>query len=182
MVDSKHNKIIELRSENGEEASIIRIFGSGKAGNSDGAASEATFNRPQGMTIHNGYAFVADTENHTIRRIDLETGNVKTIAGNGKQSYARKYKGNPLEVALNSPWDLVILDESLYIAMAGNHQIWRFDLRDQSIENFAGSGIEDLVDGSLGRSAFAQPSGIATDGKRLYVADSEVSAIRQIHP
>jgi DNA-binding beta-propeller fold protein YncE len=64
--------------------------------------------------------------------------------------------------------------------MAGHHQIWTLDLERQRVAPYAGDGREDLVDGPLGESSFAQPSGLGTDGKTLYVADSEISAIRAL--
>ncbi len=64
--------------------------------------------------------------------------------------------------------------------MAGPHQIWVMDLRENSVRPYAGSGREGRVDGALMRSALAQPSGLTTDGERLFVADSETSSIRSV--
>ena len=64
--------------------------------------------------------------------------------------------------------------------MAGSHQIWELDLENNMIKNYAGRGAESCFDGELFESAFAQPSGITTDGQKLYIADSEVSSIRSI--
>src|SRR5262249_3614425 len=87
-------------------------------------------------------------------------------------------KGCPL----CSPWDLARLknDKSLYIAMAGPHQIWKLDLEQEIVSVFAGSGQENIVDGPAPSANFAQPSGLATDGDNLFVADSEVSGVRVI--
>ena len=68
----------------------------------------------------------------------------------------------------------------LYIAMAGANQVWRMDLSTHTLEPYAGSGLEGLVDGPLRKAAFADPSGIVTDGEALYIADSGASAIRRI--
>src|SRR5205807_2992903 len=68
----------------------------------------------------------------------------------------------------------------LFIAMAGHHQIWALDLAAGRLLPYAGNGREELNDGPLGESSFAQPSGLATDGTHLYVADSEISAIRSV--
>jgi hypothetical protein len=81
-------------------------------------------------------------------------------------------------VALNSPWDLVFHNGMLYVAMAGPHQLWQMNPKTGGITPYAGSGREALVDGPLADAALAQPSGLTTDGKKLYFADSEVSAIR----
>jgi DNA-binding beta-propeller fold protein YncE len=110
---------------------------------------------------------------------------VKTIAGNGQQEHnpdsRRLDKPVPArEIGLNSPWDLVLDGDTLYIAMAGHHQIWGLDLKKKEIVPYAGSGRENIRDGPLSFANFAQPSGLASDGKNLYVADSEISALRKV--
>jgi len=177
--DSNHNRIV-ISSLDGK---LIDTAGSGQIGQDDGAFDKATFNHPQGMALDGDTLYVADTENHLIRRLDLKAHTVATIAGTGEQ--ARKIlreSGLPRQTALNSPWDLQLLNHKLYIAMAGPHQVWVFDLAKNIIGLYAGSpfGQEARVDGKLQESAFAQPSGITTDGKHLYTADSEISSVRSI--
>lgn len=172
--DSGHNRILVL-SQKGD---LLSIIGSGTAGASDGDFSHASFNHPQGLVFRNGSLFVADTENHLIRRIQLESNKVSTIAGTGKQAAFRAGGGPALATALSSPWDLVFIGDRLFIAMAGNHQIWTLSSDGSKVEPFAGSGREDIIDGPLSSAALAQPSGITTDGVKLYFADSEVSAVR----
>lgn len=175
--DSNHNRIVVTDLEGVFQASI----GSGEPGFADGTLGEARFLHPQGLALVGGELFVADTENHAIRRVDLRERRVTTVAGTGEQShlYARG-SGKGREVALSSPWDLCVVGGSLYIAMAGFHQIWRYDLAGDWVEPYAGTGREARIDGPRDRAAFAQPSGITTDGERLYIADSEVSSIRAI--
>ena len=62
--------------------------------------------------------------------------------------------------------------------MAGQHQLWQYDPATRQVQVFAGSGREELVDGPLLNGGLNQPSGLATDGELLYIADSEASAIR----
>ena len=81
---------------------------------------------------------------------------------------------------LNSPWDIHLAGRTLFIAMAGHHQIWAMDVDQKQLRSFAGDGREDSKDGPPYAARFAQPSGLADDGKFLYVADSEVSAIRKL--
>jgi hypothetical protein len=64
--------------------------------------------------------------------------------------------------------------------MAGSHQIWEMNLEKGTIQTFAGSGAEGCFDSTLNDSAFAQPSGITTNGEELFIADSEVSSIRGV--
>jgi DNA-binding beta-propeller fold protein YncE len=177
VTDSNHNRIVVFRPD-GE---ITALIGSGAIGTRDGPFEEAEFFRPQGIVYDapRDVLYVADTENHLIRKVGLQARTVETVLGKGYQGgYASKGKGTDL--ALNSPWDLTILGDHLYIAMAGPHQLWRMHLETREAERFAGSGREDIVDGPRERAALAQPSGIDTDGARLFFADSEVSAIRVV--
>jgi len=129
----------------------------------------------------NQILYVADTENHVIRRVNLQEQIVETIAGSGEQSRnICPHSGIGLETALNSPWDLVKVGNKLYIAMAGSHQIWEMDLDTNIVKTYAGIGAEACIDGAVTESAFAQPSGITSNGKELYIADSEVSSIRSV--
>jgi len=115
-----------------------------------------------------------------IRALDLKERRVTTIAGTGEQGQDRNTGGQALKVGLNSPWDLLVRGDRLYIAMAGHHEIWVLDLVSGGLVPFAGEGSENIRDGTLDQARFAQPSGLATDGRTLYVADSEVSAIRAL--
>lgn len=83
---------------------------------------------------------------------------------------------------LNSPWDLAVVADKCYIAMAGSHQIWTLELELLTVGPYAGTGYEGRVDGSRKNAAFAQPSGISADvaNNTLYVADSETSSVRRI--
>jgi thiol-disulfide isomerase/thioredoxin len=176
IADSNHNRIVVTKLD----GALVDTIGTGARGSQDGAFDRASFYRPQGMALDGDSLYVADTENHLIRRVDLKRRTVETIAGTGRQSSAYYEKGAARAVALNSPWDLQLVGRSLYIAMAGPHQIWKLDLDQARIDTFAGSGQEARVDGALTEAGFAQPSGLATDGKTLYVADSEANIIRAI--
>jgi len=177
--DSTHHRLVET----GLTGKVRQVIGTGKEGNADGDFSQAQFNRPQGVTLVGDLLYVADTENHTIRRVNLDTQQVETIAGTGEQygMVRTPLEGPARSVALNSPWDIVCNGEELYIAMAGSHRIFVLHLASGIIEPFAGAGPEALRDGSYDDALFAQPNGLALDDSRaLYVADSETSAVRAI--
>jgi len=202
IADSNHNRIV-VTTLTGQ---LRHVIGSGAIGTRDGDYATAEFNKPQGMYLDGRTLYVADTENHLLRKIDLETQQVVTIAGTGTQgrgwpgldmsnrgplgrpALPERWVGPPMETALNSPWALWVHEETLYIAMAGPHQIWFMPLDESEIGIYAGNGREDIVDGPLvpkepyeaGYSSFAQPSGLASDGDWLYVADSEGSSIRRV--
>ncbi len=176
IADSTHHRMV-ITELDGKK---IAIAGTGEPGKDDGAFDKATFNDPQGMALRGDTLYVADRKNHLIRALDLKANTVKTIAGVGEQGQDRRRGGPALQVGLNSPWDLWLEGNRLFIAMAGHHQIWTLDVEKQVLAPYAGNGREDILDGPLGSSNFAQPSGLAADKNWLYVADSEVSAIRAV--
>ncbi len=178
IADSNHHRIVVLSLKNN---SVQMVIGSGQPGLQDGDFAAARFRNPQGMAFDpaNETLYIADTDNHAIRKADLRTRRVETLAGTGEQSrFYPPQAGAGKQTALSSPWDVVLHGEMLYIAMAGCHQLWRLNLRTGQVEPHAGTGREALIDAPLSMAALAQPSGITTDGTRLYFADSEVSSIR----
>jgi DNA-binding beta-propeller fold protein YncE len=136
----------------------------------------AVFDYPQGLCFHQGVLYVADAGNHSIRAIDLDSGNVTTVAGNGRQLRTRAELEQ--RSALSSPWDIAIHDTTMFIAMAGIHQVWSMDLSSRSLSIHAGAGGEDIRDGRNAEALLAQPMGIATGADAVYYADAESSAIR----
>lgn len=172
--DSNNDRVIIADQSGG----ILDVIGSGSRGSKDGTFENAEFNNPQGTHYSGGLLYIADTDNHMVRVADLQARTVKTIFGTGEQALYSNYNARWTDIALNSPWDLLVHDKTLFIAMAGPHQIWAGDLEAGSMRLHAGSRREARVDGPLLEAALAQPSGITTDGKRLYFADSETSSIR----
>jgi thiol-disulfide isomerase/thioredoxin/sugar lactone lactonase YvrE len=174
--DSNHNRIV-VSTLDGQ---LVDVIGDGGIGRQDGDYKTATFDHPQGMTLVGDTLYVADTENHLLRAVDLKRQQVTTLAGTGEQAKLRARGGALTKTALNSPWALTHLDGVLYVAMAGPHQLWSHKLGTNRIEVFAGSGREDILDGSREEASLAQPSGITTDGRLLYWVDSEGSAVRAV--
>ena len=153
----------------------------GEPGSSDGAARDARFNEPAGITSDGENLFVADNANDTIRRIDLATGLVSTIAGSPGQTGSNdgicdlaRFKG-PTGVAADGAGNLFVAD-------TGNHTIRKIVLATEAVSTFAGAPGETGTAGGIGAQArFNQPSGLATDGAGgLYVADVANQLIRFI--
>ncbi|MFY1674236.1 NHL domain-containing thioredoxin family protein [Plantactinospora sp. WMMB334] len=185
--DSARHSLVELAPD-GE--TVLRRIGAGQRGRTDGPAGVARFTEPQGicrLPAHTaeiaGYdVVVADTVNHLLRGVRLETGEVTTVAGTGRQwrSTVDDHAHDALAVDLSSPWDLAWYDDRVIVAMAGIHQLWWFDPVKRTVGVFAGTTVEALRDGPLPDVWLAQPSGlsVSADGRRLWVADSETSALR----
>ena len=182
IADTGHNRIIQTNLDGAEPVTI----GSGEEGFDDGESDKATFNRPQGMCLEGETLYVADTENHAIRAIDLKDHTVTTIAGIGSQARGipRPGASGPAKTTpLCSPWDVIQLagDKAIYIAMAGTHQIWKLDRRLGNGQCVCRIRSENIRMARLATANFAQPSGLATDGENLFVADSEVSGSARDH-
>jgi thiol-disulfide isomerase/thioredoxin/sugar lactone lactonase YvrE len=176
IADSTHHRIV-ITDLDGKK---IAIAGTGEPGRKDGTFASATFNDPQGMALKGETLYVADRKNHLIRALDLKAKKVTTVAGTGEQGRDHGGYGDALKLGLNSPWDLLLDGDRLYIAMAGHHQIWAMNTKRGRIAAWAGDGDENIEDDTLDNAKFAQPSGLTTDGKTLFVADSETSAVRSV--
>ncbi|MGW1689889.1 NHL domain-containing thioredoxin family protein [Streptomyces sp. NPDC002399] len=179
--DTTRHRLVEIESD-GE--TVRRHVGTGDRGFADGGPDEARFSEPQGLAVlPDGRIAVADTVNHAVRALDLTTGITTTLVGTGRQWWQGSPTVGPArEVDLSSPWDVAWFADRLWIAMAGVHQLWTYDPGTGTVRVAAGTTNEGLVDGPADEAWFAQPSGLAVsaDGERLWVADSETSALRYV--
>ncbi|MCG0284740.1 NHL domain-containing thioredoxin family protein [Streptomyces sp. PSAA01] len=177
--DTTRHQLVELAAD-GE--SVVRRIGAGERGLDDGTGERARFSEPQGLALlPDGTVAVADTVNHALRRFDPATGEVTTLAGTGRQWWqGSPTEGPAREVDLSSPWDVAWFAGRLWIAMAGVHQLWTYDPEDRTVRAAAGTTNEGLVDGPAEEAWFAQPSGLAATEDRLWIADSETSAVRYV--
>lgn len=190
IADSNHHRVLVATQDgdvseiigNGESPLALESFESPPGVlnpiGSDWAFDAPIFDNPQGMALNGDVLYVADAGTHTIHRIDLASRTASIIAGTGEQSLIRHAGGEAMEFPLNSPYDIEYAEDTLYIAMAGAHQLWQMDVSAGVIEPFAGTGAENIVDGKRLEALLAQPYGLALDGNNLFFADSETSAIR----
>jgi thiol-disulfide isomerase/thioredoxin len=161
IADSSHNRVVVSTLD----GRVLQTIGSGAPG----------------LALGGNSLYIADTDNHAIRRADLAAGTVTTIAGNGRQAPEFSTGGVGTSTAISSPWDVALSGGTLFIAMSGTHQIWSMDLASSRVQPFAGSGFEGLRDGPLAEASLAQTSGLALDGAgRLYFADPESSSVRYL--
>lgn len=174
IADTGHHRVLIGRlTEDRLGARVEITAGTGEAGLDDGLPGR--LRSPQGLAFSDSALYVADTENHAVRSIDLHSGELKTIAGTGRQmrTMADRKAG-----AMSSPWDLALSGDKLYVAMAGTHQIWSVHTRTGNLRVHSGAGGEDIRDSDQLSALLAQPMGIVALGDRLYFADAESSAIR----
>jgi thiol-disulfide isomerase/thioredoxin len=176
--DAGHHSLVELEPD---ARTVVRRIGEGSRGLVDGTSPR--FDEPNGLCLlptdvaaSVGYdVVVADTVNHALRGVRLTDGDVRTVAGNGKQHLA-----GDGTTTLSSPWDVAWWQDRVWVAMAGIHQLWTFDPCTGVVEAVAGTTNEGLLDGPLDTAWLAQTSGLAADGERLWLADSETSSVRYV--
>ncbi|HEU0239783.1 MAG TPA: NHL domain-containing thioredoxin family protein [Micromonosporaceae bacterium] len=185
---SAQHSLVELEPD-GE--TVRRRIGEGRRGREDGGPDRARFNEPQGLCCLPehvaeiaGYDIVvADTVNHLLRGVRLADGSVRTVAGSGQpwRTDPGPDAHDAFVVDLSSPWDVAWYDDKVIVAMAGIHQLWWFDPVKRTAGVYAGTTVEALRDGPLAEVWMAQPSGLSVAGDRLWIADSESSAVRWVH-
>ena len=188
VADAGHHQLAELAAG---DLTVVRRIGDGERGLVDGPAAAARFNEPNGLCVlpaevaaRVGYdVVVADTVNHALRGLSVGTGEVRTLAGDGRQwmQGEQQVQGAPADRgSLSSPWDVAWWHDRVWVAMAGIHQLWTFDPDSGVAEAAAGTTNEGLLDGPAAQAWFAQTSGFAVDGDRLWLADSETSSLRYV--
>ena len=203
IADSNHHRLVVMGLA-AQDGAVHHLAGGREPGRRDGPPEEARFNWPQGIAVdpRTGVVYIADTQNHCLRRMSPDGGRITSIAGTGRPARSFGSGGKAAETDLSSPWDLALLPDRqagppvaagshedrhddrgiLFVAMAGRHQIWALDLAAGTIGTYAGTGREALVDGPRDQACFAQPSGLSLDQahRRLFVADHKTSAVRAI--
>ncbi|KAI3423812.1 hypothetical protein D9Q98_009648 [Chlorella vulgaris] len=183
VADSTNNRIVVTDAK----GRFLEAIGCGAPGLVDGGYEEAALYRPQGVaySLKRNVLYVADTENHALREVDLTNKTVKTLAGNGVKGGDYSGGASGSSQLLNSPWDVVLdsTERYVYVALAGQHQVWRYDTATGVAANFSGNGYErNQNSGGALTTSWAQPSGLslAPDGQSLFVADSESSTVRRL--
>ena len=177
VADTGHHRILECN----HDGRVLRQFGLGSADLINGGTGEAAFNRPQGLALVREILYVADTGNHALRSINLISGQVDTLCGNGRAGDPRAgVLAQPWDSPLNYPAAVAVADNQVHIAMAGDNHIWSYDLGTRELRWRAGAGAVEVRDGSGHLAAFAQPCSLVAVQQTLYVCDALGSAIRSV--
>ncbi|NWN88274.1 MAG: redoxin domain-containing protein [Micrococcaceae bacterium] len=226
VADTGHHRLVEVADDLETVIQTIGGNGSGNAisaetgqaepdsisvrGYADGGREIALFNEPHGLALlpadvaaQAGYdVLIADAVNHRLRAVNLKTGDVSTVAGNGIQRLIDServqdetgqsdvvdlgpFAAGALETSLSTPWDVQYSEAEgvAIIAMAGTHQLFSYDPVTKDLAVYAGTALEGLVDGPADEAWFAQSSGLSVDAEgTLWVDDAETSAVRYVVP
>lgn len=175
--DTAHHRILECS----HDGRVLRQFGSGTPGTWDGQLAACGLHSPQGLAIDRHLLYVADSGNHCVRRVRLDTGDVETVLGAGRPAYTNvEAQGGGARAAINAPHAVLVEGDVLYVAATGQHQILRAELRHQQVATIAGDGRSEVRDGIGGQSSLAQPMALATMSGQLLIADAGGNAIRRL--
>jgi hypothetical protein len=165
------------------DGNVMFCIGNGEEGFKDGPLDQATFNGPRGMAMDadNFILYVADTDNHAVRKVDLMNDEVTTIMGSGKPPRRMPKKIVGINSVINAPTDLLLAGNDLYISMQGSNQIWKMDLRTGVAESIAGTENFGFSNGKALSSDLAAPSGLSADPSgAIFFTDAQASSLRYV--
>jgi sugar lactone lactonase YvrE len=175
VADRRNNAVRKVAIATGE---VTTVAGA-PASSADGAAGAATFHAPMGLASWGTNLYVADTENHTIRKIAIPTGEVTTLAGS--PGCIGSADGTGFDARFHSPMGIATDGANLYVADSYNCSIRKVVIATGEVTTVAGSAGEyGDIDGTGAGASFRGPFGVATDGTNLYVTDAESHTIRKV--
>ena len=152
----------------------------GSSGTTDATGTAARFFNPKGVAVDaSGNAYVADSANHTVRKIVINTGVVTTIAGTAGASGSTD--GTGAAARFNAPQGVAVSGTNLFVSDTFNHTIRKIDLTNNAVTTIAGTaGSFGTTDATGATARFNGPIGLVAVGANLYVADTGNSSIRQV--
>ena len=180
IADTGNNIIRRVTTRGKNKGKTKFIAGGTDYGFKDGVGNAARFNVPMGLAISKkgGHLYVADRENHAIRKIDLNNNNVTTLMGMGKPGFE---DGSFDEAILSYPQQIYLNKGILYFSEVGSQKIRLADLKSGVTKLVAGSGERGFKNDSKKNVEFSNPNGMVKKGNYLYVADSNNDLIRKIN-
>ena len=177
VTDTYNNTIRKIVPATGAVTTIAGTAGT--AGSSDGTGAAATFSAPHGIVTDGTNLYVADIDNHTIRKIVIATGAVTTIAGTAGAGGSSD--GTGAAARFYFPIAITTDGTNLYVAEMLNHTIRRIVISTGAVTTVAGTaGTSGSTDGIGPAARFFAPQGITVSGTTLYVSDTGNHTIRTI--
>lgn len=158
---------------------VSTIAGNGFCGSADGNGTSASFCGPSGITTDGTNLYVTDTQNSSIRKINISTKDVTTLAGQAGWAGADDATGNAARFLL--PYGITTDGFNLYVADTYNNTIRKIIIESGVVTTLAGAaGVSGSIDGAGANAHFNRPAALTTDGSYLYVADTDNYTVRKI--
>jgi len=174
VIDNSNNSVRKVVVKTGE----VSTLAGGTSGTADGIGTAAQFDSPWGITTDGMSLYVTDTNNATIRQIDIATRKVTTLAGSGA---AAEVDGKGTAASFRNPVGVTTDGTNLYVCDSNGNTIRMVVIATGEVSTLAGSNSAAGFQNDFGTAAlFTSPWGITTDGTNLYVADRNNNAIRKI--
>lgn len=171
-------------------AAVTTIAGTGTAGGTtcpgavttgckDGVGQQAAFVSPNDIIYHNGSLYISEYTGNRVRRMDLSTGQVTTIAGDGTNATSTD-NANGINATFNGATGAAVAGGSLYVADFNGHRIRKVNLTaPYAVTTVAGS-TAGYADGPAATARFNNPDHLTTDGTNLFIGEYTGNRIRRI--
>lgn len=176
VADSTNHTIRKITIATGDVTTLAGDVG--LTGSTDGTGSDARFNGPTNLALIAGNLYVTDYSNHAIRKVDISTGTVTTLAGAAGVSGSTDGIGNVAR--FNYPWGAVAVGDDLYVSDSIGARIRKIVVATGEVTTFAGSGGNGSTNGIGVAASFAGPRALTTDGSSLYVVETSNHLLRRI--
>lgn len=170
---------VKLKGTNKGKTRLVAGL-AGQSGFKNGTKTDVRFNVPIAITIDkkDNNVFVADRNNHVIRKVRLRDGKTTTLAGRpGRAGYL---DGKLNDAILNLPVEVYYNGGDIYFSEAGTHRIRVVDMTDRAVKLVSGDGMRGYANGKRKNAQFDNPVGLVRKGKNLLVADSQNDLFRKI--
>ncbi|MCB1177789.1 MAG: hypothetical protein KDK36_09440 [Leptospiraceae bacterium] len=175
--DSYNHTIRKMVVSTGEVTTIAGL--AGETGSTDGTGTTARFNLPCGITTDGTNLFITDSNNHTIRKIEISSNIVSTIAGTAGSSGT--IDGIGTSAKLKNPFRITTDATNLYVTDTYNHTIRKIEISSGKVTTISGiAGTPGSIDDTSSVATFNNPVGITSDGSNLYISEIGNHTIRKI--
>lgn len=169
MTDYFAHRVIILNLDTSETTVLAGSVST--VGSDDGLGTAASFYYPSGIASDGTHLYVTDAGNHNIRKIEIASGEVSTLAGSG---YVGNSDGSGASASFFSPQGITLGGDNLYVSDTGNNSIRKIAMGSGAVSTLTGLKFAD----NLG---FNNPVGIAFDAGNLYIADSFNHTLRKLN-
>lgn len=173
VADGNNHRIRRIEISSG----VVTTVAGSTAGYLDGIGAAAQFNGPRGITTDGSNLFINEVFNRRVRKIEIGSGIVTTIAGDGTAGFL---DGTGTAVQFNNMYYMATDGIFLFVAEETNHSVRQVEISTGVVITLAGNGVSASVDGTGTAAQFNGPNGVTSDGKNLFIGGAISQRIRKI--